>query len=315
MADYIQWRNKNNFRYFPIADDASWVTQSGLTVPSSIFVDAVLTPIDSSGSVWVSFINFETGTVGISDDRGQIATAEITTDELSFYDTYGRHIGVVVLDPSFHDLAGALTFRAHALPFAPTAVVPQVQECVRGLLLPDGTLLTGDVVLTGIDGIVITTEITAQGQLVRFDALGESTEVDCIDLPPPIECVEVQQVGSGGVFAVELNGNVLNIDTSYQLEDMCQAKKDRKMPDEEGKLPLDKDVCGDPVEPEPCDTPVAIDPVSSCDTALYINVVSTLLGVELLDEPGMPAVDTNGGLTTLPARSRQGLKLFVRGLV
>lgn len=315
MAEYIQWRNKNAYRAFPIADDASWVTSSGLDVSSGIFSDAVITPIDPDGSVHVSSINFEDGTVTISDDSGVIASATIQQEVIEFYDDYSRHIGIIVLDESFHDLAGNLTFPAHALPLAPTAVAPQVQEIVRGFILPDGDVVTGDVQFVGQDGITVTTEST-DAQKVRFDALYEGDpDVSCVELDPPVKCIEVVQTGSGGVFAVALSGNILTIDTAYQLEDVCGVKRDRKMPREDGTLPLRSDPCADEEPEVPCAAPDVVGPLTHCGGELFISIVSSLIGTEVLSEPGIPAYGGFKGLESLPERPKQGLRLFMRGMI
>lgn len=311
MAEYVQWKNKNSYRSYPIADDSSFSTDSGDRIPDDVFLDALITPIDPVGTVYVSAINFPDNRLEVSDSTGVIAFASLKNEdlELSLTDSYGRNIGVIVVTESFYDLGGKLEFRAHALPFSPAAVLPQRQNCVRGIKLPDGTLLTGDVTIIGIDGI----EVSLDGDYVRFDAVGTSDDPECIELPPPLKCMMVSQIGSGGLFAISVDGNDVNIDTAYQLEDLCEEKKLAKLPDVTGELPLRrKDLC-DEVPDTPCGDPVPVTEVEVCGNSMRLVPISSLMGMEVGAEPGIPAYEGDG-LNALPPRSLHVLKLYLRGI-
>lgn len=320
MPDYIQWRNKNSYRSFPIADDASWTTVSGLTIPSDIFLDAMITPLDTEDRVWVSSIDFNEGKVVVSTDLGEVAAAEISQGQiLEFFDSYGRQLGIIVPADKFFTLAGSLFFDNQALPLASDAVSPQLQKGLRGFILPDGTVVAGDVVFEGVNGIKVTAEIDVDGvETLRFDALYEGDpDPPCLELPPPVKCVKVSQTGSGGVFAIAVDGNTINIGAPYELEDLCRVKKEKKLPDEGGGMPRGKrwkdalDALCDP-QPEPqCDPPVSVPPTTICERDMFVNPTSSLYGIATLEEPGVPAFD---GYITLPERPQQGIKLFIRGL-
>lgn len=314
MVEFTEWRNKNHYRSYPVADDASWTATNGSVVPQEVFLDAMLTPIDPEGTVYVSAIDLSNNRVEVSDDNGLLAWAIVTAeDTLTFADEYGRKLGVIVVSEEFRDLGGTLTFESHALPLAPAAVIPQVQNCVRGIQLPDGTVVTGDVEIIGVNGIVVEHDVAANA--LTFSAIGEPNGPECVTLPPPVQCVEVLQTGTGGTFAVSFVDDVLYLDTSLTLEEICAAKKSVVLPDEDGQV-LNRR--GDPCEEEPevpCEPPAPVDPISSCTMrSLRIVPVSSLIGMLGIEEPGIPAYAGAEGLDALPERSKQGFKIYMRGL-
>lgn len=316
MADYVEWRNKNYYRGYPVADDASWTATNGSVIPQEVFLDALLTPIDPEGVIYVSAINLSDNRVEVSDDNGMFAWAPVTEeDSLYFQDQYGRKLGVLVVSEAFRDLGGNLSFESHALPLDSAAIVPQLQNCVRGVQLPDGSVVTGDVQIVGVDGMVVEHDV-ANNALV-FSAVGIPVDPPCVELPEPIKCIEVVQTGSGGTFSVSVDetDGTIYVDTSLTLEDICEARKLRVLPDENG-LVLNRR--GDPCETEeevPCDPPVPVDPVTTClINRLRIVPVSSLIGMQSTEEPGIPAYGGAEGLDALPERSKQGLSLYIRGL-
>jgi len=320
MPDYIQWRNKNSYRAFPVADDASWTTVDGLVIPSDIFLDAMITPLDTEDRVWISSVDFNAGKVVVSTDLEDIAEAQIAQGQiLEFFDSYGRQIGIIVPADKFFTLAGSLVFDNRALPLASDAVSPQLQKGLRGFILPDGTVVAGDVVFEGVNGIKVIAEVDENGvETLRFDALYEGDpDPTCIELPPPVKCVQVSQTGSGGIFAITVGGNTISIDAPYELKELCRVKKDRKLVNEGGEMPRIKKwkdaldaLCDPPPEP-PCSPPEPVPPTTICERDMFVNPTSSLYGVAALEEPGIPAFD---GYITLPERPQQGIKLFVRGL-
>lgn len=313
MAEYVQWRNKNSYRSYPVADDSSFTTEGGDRIPDDVFIDALITPIDPDGTVYVSSIDFPNNALKVSDSSGVIAEASLESEntDLVLYDQYGRNVGVIVVAESFYDLGGLLAFEAHAMPFAPAAILPQSQNCVRGLRLPDGTLLTGDVTLVGVDGVEVTYEESTN--TIRIDIVGATDGPGCIELPPPLKCFEVEQTGSGGVFSVEVTEDSILLDTAYQLDELCAEKKAQSLPSD-GVMPdRRKDPC-DEEEVEPCTDPVPVAPKSICGNSIKLVPVSSLIGMEVRSEPGIPAYGGADGLGTLPERKQYVLKLYLRGL-
>jgi len=251
----------------------------------------------------------------VSDESGVIATAAIGSGDLILLDGYGRNVGVIVPSSSFFELTGNLAFESHALPFAPASVMPQSQTCVRGFRLPDGTLITGDVEFVGIDGLVIIAE--PELNAITFNAVGKPDPPSCVELCGPVKSVTVQQIGLGGVWAINFTEEgVLSLDAAYGLEDVCEERRSLVLPTD-GKLPnVTKDQCeeGEGEDDPEIDPPAPVDPVTAYVNRISVLPVSDLVGLEVVEEPGMPAYPAHAGLPALPERPRQGLKIYMRGL-
>ena len=313
MPDYVQWRNKNEYRSYPMADNSSFTTQLGDRIPEEIFVDALITPIDPVGTVYVSSIDFTSNSLEVSDSEGVIATASLQAGEyeLTLTDSYGRNLGVIIVSPTFYELGGSLQFRSHALSFAPAAVVPQSQNCVRAFRLPNGEIVTGDVVFVGIDGVEVTYD--ESNETIRIDVVGVNDEPECVDLPPPVKCVSVEQTGVDGIFAVSVDNDTIILETAYQLDDLCEEKKLMVLPDAQGEVRERRDPPCEDEDVTTCDGPLPVDPALICTNSLRIVHLSTLIGMEARKEPGIPAYEGDG-LNALPERSKHVLKMYVRGL-
>ena len=67
-------------------------------------------------------------------------------------------------------LPAAVAFTQAQTELASSCVVPLPQIGLRGFLLDDGSYFTGDIYLTGVDGIVLT---VPQANTIRVDVLGD----------------------------------------------------------------------------------------------------------------------------------------------
>ncbi|HSN69962.1 MAG TPA: hypothetical protein VLT59_00570, partial [Steroidobacteraceae bacterium] len=164
---YDDWRVENEQRNYPFADDAT-LTNGMLTLPKSLLLDARLYPIGGGPRQYISSITKAATliTFTISDDAQVLATASFDeaaipdSGEVAIYDEYSRPAGILVSTEtalrSFASIdSGTYSFGVEQTAFAATVVIPQPSIGVRGVLLPDGSVLTGDVWLVGEDGIVI----------------------------------------------------------------------------------------------------------------------------------------------------------------
>lgn len=179
---YDDWRSENAKRSYPFADNAT-LTNGTLTIPKSLLLDARLYPIGGGPRQFISSITKSATliTFTISDDTQDLATASFDeaaipdNGEVAVYDTYGRPAGVLVSTEtalrSFGSIdAGEYTFLVTETAFAATVIIPQPSLGVRGVLLPSGDVLTGDVWVVGEDGIVVRDD--GDGAL-RIDAIGD----------------------------------------------------------------------------------------------------------------------------------------------
>jgi hypothetical protein len=169
--------------------------------------------------------------------------------------------------------------------------------------------VTGDVEWEGENGILITSEYVEGAPVLRFDAVGVPT--DC-GLGSPVKCLKTSQVGEGRALVIEQEENVIVLTTPYTLPELCAA--DSELPDGEGNLPDDEDMCNPPVPP-PCTPP----PPHSHPCPLehyseyYIWPDGDTISVNVTEwASGDLAVTAQGG--QLPARPVQALKFYMKGI-
>jgi hypothetical protein len=199
------WRDDNQQRKFPFADDAL-LTNGALTIPKSLFIDGRLYPIGGNEDLFLSRVSRDGSTITFAitaTGAGELATASYdVTDipesgELAFYDVYGRPAGMLLSTETalqaFSGLnSGNYDFISSQGRFATTVVVPQPEVGVRGFILPSGETVFGDVWIVGEDGVVVRKD--TDGSL-RVDLIGDpfATRKLCEDEEISDEDVELLQ--------------------------------------------------------------------------------------------------------------------------
>lgn len=319
LGIFEEWRTLNSQRAYPFEDNALKIADNGQVLPDGVFVDAMFYPPELSGDLRLTAILPSTSKIIISDDNGELAS--VTTnfnsqDALYFEDNYGRVIGCMVPGPDFINIVSDYTFTN--LKFTQNCVIPQNQNCVTAFKLPDSTIVSGEVVFEGENGITVSTEYDLDGTpVLRFDAIGVPDTPDCLPLGEPITCIKVAQSGTGGALIISQTGNIITLATQYTLADVCA--KFNKLPDQNGNLPMNRDACQPPVPPIPCTPP---EPFSgNCPSAkyqsYYIWPISDTIGINIVViDPvfTMQSLLTESDDNGLPPRSKQGLKLFLKGV-
>jgi hypothetical protein len=338
----MEYRDENRQRRYPLADGANVTSDQGVQLPDDAFLDALVYPFGYD-IVYVSKVDTLSGTVELSTGTTKFAAAVIdpATDILEFYDIYGRRIGTMIYGPGLVNAPGTLTFNADATPLCAASVFQQMQESVNGFVLPDGTVVSGEVTFAGIDGLRCVTYVDSDGvKVLRFDAVGVPDVPDCVDLPDPIRCIDVSQ-GVNSNLTISRTDNRILIGHRTSLADVC-TNKDR-LPADDGTLPLnppcDPCWCVTGGELGPCNPicPTGPDctgatgpgPAGPCPDDpqdYYISVVDDLM--TLTPDPGVarePVGYTNMSLRIqqnvqeqhakrLAARAAQGVKLALRGV-
>jgi hypothetical protein len=161
----LQHNHTGNATY-PFTDYSTLTSTSGITLAGGVFIDANLYPIGGGVRQYVSGINVSNGvlTVEISDGTRVTCSGTLNVssgdNQLVMKDTYGRLAGILVgnSEPGKFLSAlpeGELLFNSDALEFVASCVSPQPQIGVEGVLMEDGTLLSGDVWLVGKDGVIL----------------------------------------------------------------------------------------------------------------------------------------------------------------
>lgn len=167
---YPAWREYNGPTNYPFVDTATLRNDSGIFIPEGAILDAVLYPVGGGSLLRLSkvVVTQQSVTVYVGDETNdELCSGELqfdnANDELRLQDAYGRPAGLLV-----SEVNQLLTFLAwppgtHAFTYAQAGFtldvcIPAAEPAVRGFLLDDGSLMTGDVWLVGDDGIVLTLE-------------------------------------------------------------------------------------------------------------------------------------------------------------
>jgi len=323
MSDLMnaEWRNINSNRDYPFSDGVTLEPDEGIQIPHDAFLDAVFYPINLDGELYLSGIDRMVNEIQVSDASGVRGTGTLGTEVVTFFDEYDRPLGTLVLGPGFEELSSTMLASVEATRFAAACVFPQNQVGVRAFLLPDGTIVTGDVIFAGEGGIRIDTYVENGNLVVRPMAVGVPSTEDCVDLPPPVTCLKVKQLPNS-TLTVSQGGNVISIGARLAIADVCPPKA---IPDDKGNLPLSHDdLCEeDPEQPNPSVPTPGYDGTcpSGSATRYFIIPVTDLIAVNPTDVPaatGTPieGVSTSGFqdlLEKLPPRLPQAIEISVRG--
>lgn len=184
MAEHIlhpEYRDENRTINYPFADNASLISTSGLTIPTEMFYDAILYPIGDGARLSIGRITVEPRLVTlvlIDETLSELATATFSptsaSEAVDFTDEFGRPAGMLLADTSQLTIAQSWAIGDHSFmmgeaEFVASVTVPMPDVGVRGILLDDGTLLTGDTWLVGEDGVVLR-EVDGK---IRVDIVGD----------------------------------------------------------------------------------------------------------------------------------------------
>jgi hypothetical protein len=187
-----EWRQSLEETKYPFEPSAPLINAAGKEIPPDSFLDAHLYPIGGGASMYLSKVVVTTASVTfhIGDaSTDSLASGSISNSEpfssVRLKDSYGRPAGILVSETfrlgvfwSFGN--GTHEFSSTMSPFVATVCMPTPQIGVRGVQLPDGSLLTGPVWLVGEDGVVFTKETSEEP--ATCDAAAKTLDVIRIDV-------------------------------------------------------------------------------------------------------------------------------------
>ena len=178
---YPEWRDGNARIKYPFADSASLSNSAGAGIALDLFDDARLYLIGALAGVYLSKISITADQVTfyVADSTGTLASGSFlftaAPEQVTLFDNYGRSAGVLVSTSSKLSALnsvyglGDVLFEADQTEFAASVVILLPNAGIRGVLLDDGNMLSGDVYLVGTDGIVVREE----NGTVRVDIIGD----------------------------------------------------------------------------------------------------------------------------------------------
>ena len=276
-----EFGNENSLRAYPFVDDATLTDTDGVALPTDFLVDAQLYPFEPV-QLYLGAIDTLAGTITVNraDTNTPYATGSLTVNPIPLYELtgYGRQVGVLVGgDGLTATNTGSThrTFTATATLFSVDVMTPILQEGVRGFLLPDGTLMTGDISWFGNGGITITSNWVNGTPVLTFNMEGQPDPLpeECDGDGPPICGIHVVRYADSPIQVSQIDQNTLALSTfNYDLDDVCAAKKARYLPDADGNLPTLPADTDTPCHPTPV-TPVT--PPTDSDITLDFDVCGT----------------------------------------
>jgi hypothetical protein len=179
-----EWRAYNESSNYPFSDSAT-LTNGADFIGEGILLDAVLHPVGAAARMHLSqvLVRNDSVTLRIGDPtNSNLAEVEFDVldppDELQLLDQHGRPAGLIVSEAArlatFQSWSlGLHTFTAAQTEFAARCCLPTPEVGLRGFLLDDGSVMTGDVWIVGEDGVVVTSREEQQRQIIRVDIVGD----------------------------------------------------------------------------------------------------------------------------------------------
>lgn len=188
-----EWRDQNENTPYPFADNATLVDQEGNEIPIGTFLDASIYPVGSSGVMHLSKISVsqDVATLWIGDAAtetlcyGEVSLVQ-PDDLVTLFDAYDRPAGVLVSESLrlavFQGWTqGEHLFDSDAAEFVPRVCHSRPEVGLTGILLDDGSLMTGDIWIVGDDGIIVREDEvevrdgcdTVTRRVIRIDVVGD----------------------------------------------------------------------------------------------------------------------------------------------
>ncbi len=189
-----EWRQENQATAYPFTWSSSLKSQDGRVLLEGTFLDAVISPVGGQAGLCITnvAVTNETITLTIGDraDRKRCSGAFSLTnppDSVELFDVYGRPAGLLVSEALRLVSLQSWGLGEHAIApgnaeFVASVCCPTPEVGLRGFLLPDGTVVSGEVWLVGDAGVVLRVEedtgpVPCQpevdGVVIRVDVVGD----------------------------------------------------------------------------------------------------------------------------------------------
>lgn len=235
-----EWRDVNEPIAYPFVDDATLRNSTGRFIPEGTFLDATLYPIGGGEKLRLSQVqvSHEEVVIYIGDQVNErIAYGRFSLldppNDLRLVDFWGRAAGLLVSAAERLALfqawgLGTHSFDVTATEFVTDVCIPTPEIGLRGFVLEDGSVFTGDIWLVGEDGVVLSTTTQQPG-----DASGI-----CGPSPEPETVIRVDVVGDP-LFRRRLCGSALV--TPRFLQTITAVRGDKKFvcgPNETGDIKI-----------------------------------------------------------------------------
>lgn len=162
-----EWRAEHALSRYPFVDNATLTADTGDFIPETAFLDASLHVIGAGDRLRLTSItrNVDNAELVLGDAavaRRAVCTIDMASppDVLMFYDEHGRAAGTLITEAERLTFLrtwseGTREFSAAATEFCVTCCVSIPDVGFRGFLLDDGSVFTGQILIVGERGVVL----------------------------------------------------------------------------------------------------------------------------------------------------------------
>ena len=178
---FLEFENENSLRSYPFASGCNSLKyDSTRGIPSNVFVDAALYPINSYGGIYLSSVS-QDGVFNISDSTGVIMSGRAAGNLVEMFDAsdFSRHTGTLVAysEGVLEEFAGRgveRVYTAEETLFSSSCVFPVTVDGVTSIEVGNTGSITGSVEFTNstsADVRVSSGTLENGKSTIRFDVL------------------------------------------------------------------------------------------------------------------------------------------------
>ena len=255
---FKEFENENAWRSYPFAGGCAPIDDDDAAIraiPSDLFVDAALYPINPHGPLFLSSVS-ASGEYAISDSSGVVMSGVASGRHVELYDTSGlsRHVGTMMASSEealseFSNRGYARNYELSETVFASSCVFPIVNDGVMSLSVGGADKATGVVGFSNgdKDAIRVSSSKTAEGlDTLRFDIIPPRTVKDSGSIRRIICVVDGQtpfrierMPGAYNTIMLKLEGIDKDAvcagahrENAYEMADTCECGKPTPLSDE-----------------------------------------------------------------------------------
>ncbi len=246
---FQEFENENELRSYPFAAGCTPSDSNDGGIPTGLFVDAAIYPVNPSGIVYLSGVS-EDGTISVSDGSGVIMTGVQTGRYVEMFDTsnFGRHVGTLVAssEDALSEFCGRSVkreFGRDVAAFAASCVFPVVIDGVTSISVGGTSPVTGDVKFANgdSDDVRVSSGSLEDGTAtLRFDVLPRPGYEDPDSIKRIVCVVDGQtpfRIGklSDNTILLTLDGidksvvcSSVHRENEFEMADTCECEKERQ---------------------------------------------------------------------------------------
>lgn len=178
-----EWLASHDRTNYPFSQTGTLRNATGDVIDPGVFLDAMFYPVAGQAGGYLSSVEITNDDVILQFGDNETLNRCLATfskssppDTLRVLDAFGRSAGVIVSETVRLGVfsswsVGVHRFLSEETPLVARVWAPTPNVGVRGILLDDGTILTGDIWLVGSDGVVLSCE-----ELEVNDVCGKGTK-------------------------------------------------------------------------------------------------------------------------------------------